>query len=43
MKKVLAWLEDFILPAVIIAGIFWLMYKVAAGVFHLLDKLIDKL
>jgi hypothetical protein len=50
MKRFFNWLGNFtewlgivILIVVPTGFFFWLIYKVCAGVFHLLDKLIDKL
>jgi hypothetical protein len=42
MKKVMDFLEEYF-PMMVILGLCGFMYKVAVGVYHLLDKLIDKI
>lgn len=45
MKKVIEFIEDYsaLLIGAAIAFVFcWFVYKVAAGLYHLMDKLIDK-
>jgi len=46
MKKVFEFLEDYtalILALAIGALPFWLLYKILAGIYHLLSKAIDKI
>jgi len=46
MKRIFDWIEEHFplaLAALFIVVPFWLLYKICAGAYHLLDKLIDKL
>jgi uncharacterized membrane protein len=46
MRKLIEFLEDTLVPivAIVFAVGFpcWLLYKICAGIFYLLNKLIDK-